>query len=78
MSHQNNNDPLSNENLQIVQKENLEFLEDVLGRTLKVKKIPILQVLNYDFIQILNNMYLREVIPDEELNEEIKEEEVIQ
>ena len=78
MSHQNNSDPLSNENLQIVQKENLEFLEDVLGRTLKVKKIPILQVLNYDFIQILNNMYLREVIPDEELNEEIKEEKVIQ
>jgi len=74
MSHQNNNDPLSNENLQIVQKENLEFLEDVLGRTLKVKKIPILQVLNYDFIQILNNMYLSEVIPDEEADEETKEE----
>jgi len=74
MSHQNNSDPLSNENLQIIQGENLEFLEDVLGRTLKVKKIPILQVLNYDFIQILNNMYLSEVIPDEEADEETKEE----
>jgi len=70
MSHQNNNDPLSKENLGKAQESNLNFIEEFTVGTITLCNVPVLQVLSYEFIQILNNMYLQEILGDEEETEE--------
>jgi len=65
MSNQNE-DLLSKENLNKAQARNLAFLETFAKKTNKVCGVPILQVMNYELIQVLNNMYLQSIIPEEE------------
>lgn len=76
MSNQNE-DLLSKENLEKAQARNLAFLEGFANKTYKVCGVPILLVMNYESIQILNNMYLQSIIPDEPTVEESVEKESI-
>ena len=70
MSHQKKNDPLSDESLSVAQKDNLDFIEYITTKSLKVCNVPVMNALSYDFIQILNNMYLQTILKDVEVKEE--------
>lgn len=67
MSRQNsNNDPLSRENLSLTQDQNLQFLDVLSESVLKVCNVNVVKSLEYEFIQILNNMHLRSVLKEVE------------
>ena len=68
MSNQNE-DLLSKKSLEKAQAKNLAFLESYAKKTYKVCGVPVLLVMNYELIQILNNMYLQSVIPEEDEKE---------
>jgi len=70
MSHQKKNDPLSDESLSIAQLENLNFIEYITTKSLKICNVPVMNALSYDFIQILINMYLQTILKDVEVKEE--------
>ena len=68
----NNDDLLTPESLSVAQESNLVFLENI-GLTVKVGKIPIGCIFTYEFIQILNNMYLETILND--VNVEVEDDE---
>jgi len=70
MSHHKKNDPLSDESLNVAQQENLNFVEYITNKSLKICDVPVMNALVYDFIQILNNMYLQTILKDIEPEEE--------
>ena len=77
MSNQNDNqneDLLSKENLEKAQARNLAFLESFASKTYKVCGVPVLLVMNYELIQVLNNMYLQDIIPEEVIEEGVEKE----
>ena len=82
-----NEDLLSPESLAKAQENNLNFIEDVTKQSLSVSGVPVLNTLSYEFIQILNNMYLQDILGDsgennqyyeERINNELAEKEVQQ
>ena len=73
MSDQNEN-LLNKENLGKSQAKNLAFLEYFANKSYKVCGVPVLLAMNYEFIQVLNNMYLQSIIPIENIEKESIEE----
>ena len=66
MSHQNNeNYLLTSEGLGNVQAEHLSFLEEICNND-RINGVPVLKASIYEFIQILNNMYLQHVLQEVE------------
>ena len=66
MSHQNDeNNLLTSESLGNVQAEHLSFLEEICDDN-KINGVPVLKASIYEFIQILNNMYLQHVLQEVE------------
>jgi hypothetical protein len=76
-NQQKNSDLLSDDILSSAQAEHLEFLNLFTEKTLLVNKVPILNCLLYDFIQILNNMHLQELLDDISSEKDLHQKEVI-
>ena len=65
-----NDDLLSEKNLEKAQARNFAFLETFADKTYRVCGVPVLQCLNYELIQVLNNMYLQTIIPEDDSEKE--------
>ena len=58
-------DDITSEELEVIQKRNLSFLNDISiddNFSIKVSDVNILEPLTYDFIQILNNLSLKRML----------------
>lgn len=71
MSKQNDQDLLSKESLGYAQAKNLNDLEEYAEKLgIKVFGVNILIAFSYNFIQILNNMYLSTILDEIETYDE--------
>jgi len=65
------------EELEAIQKRNLDFLETEGANSTKVEGVPILLPFTYELIQIFNGLYLQELLAENTPVENTEESEIV-
>jgi len=72
-----NQEDINMEELEVIQKRNLDFLEAEGKKSISIEGVPILLPFTYELIQIFNGLYLQELLAENTPVENTEESEIV-